>query len=65
MGANVLNRTYCQNQREKPLKVCVKCQRPWYMTSDVCMECEDKYLLQRAKENQCDVQSNYMGGYGE
>jgi predicted amidophosphoribosyltransferase len=65
-------KTYCQTQREKPLKVCRKCQKPWYMDDDLCMDCEDKYAARRAKtvyvedaEPVNDTQGNYMGGYGE
>lgn len=60
-----VSRTYCQTQREKPLKVCLRCKREWYMVDDICAECEDKYLLKRADANPNDTQGNYMGGYGD
>lgn len=59
------SRTYCQTQREKPLKVCLRCQREWYMVDDICAECEDKYLLKRANARVTDAQGHDMSGYGD
>jgi hypothetical protein len=35
--------TYDDNQINKPLKVCLRCKRAWYMLADVCIECRDPY----------------------
>jgi hypothetical protein len=33
--------TYDDNQINKPLKVCLRCKRSWWMLADVCAECVD------------------------
>ena len=53
-------KTYCQNQKEKPLKVCVTCGKAWYMHADVCAECRDPYAEMRAKQDVRDLNGVVM-----
>ena len=59
--------TYDMRQIEKPLKVCPKCQRQWYMLADVCMECRDPYTHSgdgrtQSEDVYADVQGNPITG---
>jgi predicted amidophosphoribosyltransferase len=53
-------KTYCLNQVEKPLKVCVHCKRAMYMHADVCTHCRDPYAERRAKRDVRDISGNVM-----
>lgn len=55
-----MTRTYCQKQKETPLKRCAKCQREWYMHNDICAECRDPYADMRAKLNTRDINGVVM-----
>jgi len=52
-------KTYCQNQIEKPLRICAVCKKPWYMLRYVCADCEDRYLVMRTPDVR-DVSGNVM-----
>lgn len=56
-------KTYCQNQKEKPLKACVSCGKSWYMHADVCAECRDPYADMRYRQDVRDVQGVVMDGH--
>lgn len=55
-----MRRTYCENQIEKPLKVCVFCKKQFYMHHDACPDCEDQYARRRFEADVRDISGNVM-----
>lgn len=55
--------SYDERQINKPLRICAKCQRPFYMNGPICGQCGPGWRTsQHPEPRKTDVSGNVMEG---